>query len=420
MLFLVESAVGITLFYAVYYVILRNSNSYHFNRFYLLFSLLFSLAITQIQLPDSQVAKHWQIIELAEVEIYAQTLAEPEKYLNNSIYTIALIIYYSISSALLIRFIYHNLQLVKLIKSGERVNYFGKKVIRLTSQKTVFSFGSYIFMNPDDYSPYEFNTIFAHESVHNKQLHSIDKLIIELFSIVFWFNPIVWLLKNSLTKTHEYLADEGVIEQGFDSSKYKLLLLNQSVGRFFALANNFNQSLTLKRLEMMNQTKKTYKAVFKVLVISPILAILLIFSCTEANTQMITEKTAVESNTTDNIYETADVMPEFEGGQEALFAYIAGEIKYPPEALKNGVTGKIFIQFVISETGTIDEATVVRADVKDLTGEPTELNKDLLEAEALRVILAMPDWTPGTIDNKPVKVSFAIPLKFAIDEEKKK
>ena len=88
-----------------------------------------------------------------------------------------------------------------------------------------------------------FEKIKRHEGVHANQLHSLDIILTELIIIFQWFNPVMWFYRNALKQTHEYLADEGVLEQGYDSDKYQLLLLEQQIGVQPGLVNNFNFSI---------------------------------------------------------------------------------------------------------------------------------------------------------------------------------
>jgi protein TonB len=97
-----------------------------------------------------------------------------------------------------------------------------------------------------------------------------------------------------------------------------------------------------------------------------------------------------------------EVMPEFPGGEAAMFRYLQSNINYPYSAKENGIKGTVYVGFVI-----------------DVTGKPVMLNilkgirggKDL-EAEAMRVIASMPLWSVGKQNNKPVPVQFSLPVKF--------
>lgn len=106
---------------------------------------------------------------------------------------------------------------------------------------------------------------------------------------------------------------------------------------------------------------------------------------------------------TDSIYTVVEVMPEFPGGNEALFSYISNNITYPKEAKKEGVQGRVFLSFVVEKNGEVSHVKTLRG----IGGGCDE--------EAFRVVSQMPDWKPGLQDGKPVRVEFNLPIKFALD-----
>ena len=102
----------------------------------------------------------------------------------------------------------------------------------------------------------------------------------------------------------------------------------------------------------------------------------------------------VEKVDSDGVYLMPDQMPEFPGGMQAMMKFLTTNIKYPVEAQKKGVSGRVIVQFVIMEDGTLDQAKVVRGV------DP------LLDEEALRVVKLMPKWKPGIDRGEAVKVRF--------------
>ena len=100
-------------------------------------------------------------------------------------------------------------------------------------------------------------------------------------------------------------------------------------------------------------------------------------------------------------YET---MPEFPGGQQALFAYLSENVKYPRVAKENKIQGRVICSFVVEKDGRITNVQVVRSG-----GDPS------LDREALRVIKSMPNWKPGTQKGKPVRVKYTVPVSFRLE-----
>lgn len=98
--------------------------------------------------------------------------------------------------------------------------------------------------------------------------------------------------------------------------------------------------------------------------------------------------------------------PEYKGGMEAMQKFIASNIHYPPSAMKTGTQGTVYVQFIITKTGKISNAKVLRGIGLDC------------DKEALRVVNAMPDWKPGKDKGKAVATSFQIPIKFQLSKNK--
>ena len=105
----------------------------------------------------------------------------------------------------------------------------------------------------------------------------------------------------------------------------------------------------------------------------------------------------------DKIYDAVEQMPVFPGGKEALNPYIAKNIKYPIEAEKAGIQGRVHAAFIIEKDGSVTGARIIR------TVDPQ------LDAEAMRIIRNMPKWTPGMQDGKPVRVKYLLPVNFRLD-----
>ncbi len=95
-------------------------------------------------------------------------------------------------------------------------------------------------------------------------------------------------------------------------------------------------------------------------------------------------------------------MPEFKGGQDKLFQYLGENVKYPPEAKANGISGKVYLNFVVDTDGEIRNIRVLRGV------------HPLLDAEAIRVVSGMPKWNAGKQRGKAVNVSFNLPINFVL------
>ncbi len=103
------------------------------------------------------------------------------------------------------------------------------------------------------------------------------------------------------------------------------------------------------------------------------------------------------------IFVVVETMPEFPGGQQALFKYLSDNVKYPVIAQENGIQGRVICQFVVNKDGAIVDVEVVRSG-----GDPS------LDKEAVRVIKSMPNWKPGKQRGKAVRVKYTVPVNFKL------
>ncbi len=103
------------------------------------------------------------------------------------------------------------------------------------------------------------------------------------------------------------------------------------------------------------------------------------------------------------VFVVVETMPEFPGGQQALFKYLSENVKYPVIAQENGIQGRVICQFVVNKDGSIVDVEVVRSG-----GDPS------LDKEAVRVIKSMPNWKPGKQRGKAVRVKYTVPVNFKL------
>ena len=111
----------------------------------------------------------------------------------------------------------------------------------------------------------------------------------------------------------------------------------------------------------------------------------------------------VEEEEEEVVFVIVESMPEFPGGQQALFKYLSENVKYPVIAQENGIQGRVICQFVVNKDGSIVDVEVVRSG-----GDPS------LDKEAIRVIKSMPKWKPGKQRGKPVRVKYTVPVNFKL------
>lgn len=113
------------------------------------------------------------------------------------------------------------------------------------------------------------------------------------------------------------------------------------------------------------------------------------------------QKTVV-SQSKQNVYDVVEQMPEFPGGMPAMIEFLQTNLNYPKDAKKQKVGGRVLVMFVVETDGSMSNVRVAKKVFPSL------------DAEALRVVKAMPKWNPGKEKGKPVRVNFAIPIVFSL------
>jgi len=419
-IYLIKVSAALAMFYALYMLCLRKDTFIKIRRFFFLFAIFFSLVFPfiKIQLSNQadtqlQIPSYW----LSDIE-FGQIVIQPAAESTISMWNIIPFVLIFFSIILGFRFIIQLLSILKLKTRHETEDLQTCKIIKIKDEKTSpFSFFKWIFVSSNKYGEEELDEIIAHEQVHVRQFHSIDVILFEILCICFWWNPFAWLLKKEMKINLEYLADEGVLEAGFDSKEYQYILLqvsNKSTG--IPLINNFNVSQLKKRITMMNKKKTFTGKATKYLLAVPVVLVLLLGNAAQATpTELINslvEETTFEGNQSPqkkgDIFTTVEQMPQFSGGEQEMLKFIAQNLKYPVEAQKSGIQGRVTIRFVVTKTGTISDIQVIRGI------DPS------CDKEAARVIKLMPKWNPGKQNGKEVDVFFTLPIIFKLSGGSKK
>jgi TonB family protein len=261
--------------------------------------------------------------------------------------------------------------------------------------------------------------ILEHEQAHIRYGHQFDLWFLQAIRIVFWFSPAHWLLASELKALHEFQADQDA-RKVTDTSAYLELLLRRSMGSTqpVLIAHFFSPQL-LKRRIMMLQTQKTPAK--KLLMVATIV-LGAGFLSTVLYAQTKQAGTAVAANSTETkkraypdvppqnlapnygevslvggemIYKHVEDKPNFKGN---LFAWLKDNLK--TDGIKvDEKTPACVVQFVVAANGEIQNPVVQKS-----SGVPA------WDAEVMRVVKAMPAWTPGMQNGKAVPVSITLPV----------
>lgn len=409
--YLLKVSVSLGVFSLIYLCLFRSDTLSWLRRFLLLFILLFSAIYPFCQFgiaPDNtyRVYQGW----LSQIVVNASPSGEEVPSLNPiGISEVLLIVMLIGSLFLLFRFFTQIFGIVHLVRSGKITKKDNYTLISISENITPFSFFNFLFISDQKTTQADLDLMIKHEVAHAKQYHSIDVLISELFCIVFWWNPVVWLLRREIKVNLEYLADTSVIDTGADVREYQYLLLktiknNASI----YIINEFNVSQLKKRITMINKRTTSKFVSIKYLLLIPLMGVLLIAN-TDAKESVDVQATLISNDNLvqddEKIYKVIDKMPIYPGGVDEMMKFIGQNLKYPSSAIKDNVEGRIVLRFVVSKTGKVSDVEVIRS-----------LSEDC-DAEAVRVVNMMPDWTPGEQDGKKVSVYYTLPIQYALQKK---
>ncbi len=273
LLFALKAALGLSLFYGIYALGLRNETHFHLNRAYLVGALALSFLI-----PAFPVTSPFRTGP-AVLDFGGLPAGGPLPAAGPGPLDILAMVYLAGVLVYLLRFGLQLARLAGVVRRGGVRRREGARIVAVGEPFAPFSFLGFVFVNERGLEPGDLSRILAHERVHIRQLHSLDLLLTELATAVLWFNPLTGSFKKSLQETHEYLADAGVIAQGFGGVGYRRLVFEQHVGsRLFGVGNSFKQSQIKRRLSMMSRNPSTGGSRWKCLLAVPA-ALALIVLC---------------------------------------------------------------------------------------------------------------------------------------------
>ena len=436
LIYFLEVNIAIALFYLFYRLFFAGDTFWKTRRYYMLFSILLSFVYPFLSIENwlqKQEPVQKLIVNYATLPEFTVTAVQETSIF--SLGNILMAIYGLVVLILLVRFIIQLVSILSIRLHGTVKMVQNTRIIAIDKEVTPFSFFRLVFMNPELHNEHETKEILAHELTHVRQGHSFDVLLSEVLTIILWLNPATWLLKREIRQNLEFLADNKVLESGFDSQTYQYHLLQLSYQTpEHKLGNKFNVSPLKKRIIMMNQKKSAKASLLKYSLIVPLALALVVSS--NAQTVINKAKKALTTTTTKEVkatekksmtapakssgeltdpvkvvenvedektWDVVEKMPQYPGGEQEMMGYLGRNIRYPVEAQKSGTQGKVIASFVVSSTGKVIHPEILRSV------DP------YLDKEAIRVISTFPNFVPGEQNGKKVAVRYTLPVVFKLE-----
>ena len=520
--FLIKSTITLFVLLAVYYLFLEKEKMHIFNRFYLLFSLAFSLVIPFITIEVIQEIAQ-PTVNPGNIHILqgSAVLIEETNYLAIGLWSL----YAVVTLILAIRFLNNIIKILSKMKSHSPIVYKNAKLILVPEKILPHTFLNAIFINETEHNNRKIEAeLYTHELTHVHQKHTLDILFIEILKTIFWFNPIFIYYKKAIRLNHEFLADEKVVTSYNNVPFYQSLLLSKAnENQPFYLASNLNYLITKKRLLMMTKTTSKKLSFMKKIAIAPVLGVLLFSLCLktvarEKNSTPMVKETVLDKKITTvaaflkegeksdkqndtikrkklevvkiknedytkigslyfndkgsidisgnpakdgyiyinnevhfyvtkgkereyydrsglrvnssgekinnesitilekdyqaeaskltasdefgDVYNTPGITtkPDFPGGIGEFYKFVGTNFNIPIDAEKNKVKGKVYVTFIIELDGRLSNIKIIR-DIGYGIG-----------TEVTRVLGVCPNWIPGKMNEKPVRVMYSLPI----------
>lgn len=524
--YLIQNTLWLAILYGLYWLWLRRETFFRLNRVFILAAVLFSIGVPFIKIPVVEVAQPLPVAYLPnpELPVATKVLATKETVSEPMIFNwqaLLFAMYITGAAVYLLVLAWRLLQLWQLCRRLPIEKKNGYSLVLLDNRHApVFSFLHWLFWNENALlTETERQQILAHELVHIRQKHSWDILFFELLTVVFWFNPFLYLFKKEIRTVHEFLADQAGVQMTTPALYARLVYKQILQDRYSYLVQPFHSSHPNLRIAMLQrmpssrfrlakyaaialaaisaeviiapktviaQTDVSVKSSGKLIVTGKVLsaeshqplahATVVV---TGANTGSITnekgeyrlkldnppvsltfsyvgyktlqvpynaqQQLVVEMQRKDFVMEQVVVvayrnqsaatnghdskpepltppkptepqtdlpagtfvaveqMPEFPGGKDALYKHIMYNLRYPKEAREKNIQGDVFVKMIIDEEGKVGNVSIAQSTSPELN------------AEALRLAMAMPRWRPARQNNKSVAVSYILPIRFDLE-----
>jgi beta-lactamase regulating signal transducer with metallopeptidase domain len=277
-IYLIKSSGLIAVFYLAYHFLVRKETFFTSNRWFLIAGLFTSLLLPLFIIKKIIYVERPKV-NVADLVAYTPTSSNIPAVETFDWMQLIWVSYILIAALLVIKIIFNFISLYRMLYQQQKIKNEQFILVDLNHEIAPFSFFNYIVYNSNLYSQEELQSILLHEKIHSQEFHSFDVMLAKLFSIVFWFNPFVWLYKKAIIQNLEYIADQKAVAQLQDPKVYQRALLKVVTNQnCLAITNNFYQSLIKKRIVMLNKNQSRQRNSWKYAVILPFLiAFILLF-----------------------------------------------------------------------------------------------------------------------------------------------
>ncbi|TRX60645.1 hypothetical protein FNH22_06265 [Fulvivirga sp. M361] len=410
--YLLKSSIALIILYILYQWILKYGSNHQLNRFIGLSCLMFSAGFLFVPYDLFLPAVEYSTAIYTVVKNSADLQEGFTKVVSGEIFSIHLIIYFMGVGLFSVRSLVGLVTLVRLYIGAEKSFRWGFKVVKINRPIAPFTFFNRLFIGQHSFEDEDIKALIIHEQYHRDQYHSIDALITEVFSIIYWFNPAVWLFRRDIRAEHEYMADQQVLRKGYDQLNYQHLLFQAQTGVSLSLGNYLSNTTSLKkRFNMMNKRKFNTKRSYLHVAGFSLLMIALM---------------ALSAFSEQYIGQIPDRLPVYEEGENAMYDKLGKSMVYSASARLQKRSGLIYVSFKINENGEMEdiraeqrgdnllkEIVIVGYSKVESMAKPTSLNEDD-KKEVIRAVKTPGKFIPAEKEGKRVSCVLNLPIRFKL------
>ena len=486
-IYAIRWAVTLTLLYSLYRLLLQRETFHRLNRAVLLAILVVSPLLPLIPLHtdepttfDEVLAKiEGSLLSLPTSESVAEDtlLAQEDENAASGLWVRYCAYIYIIGIAVALTFyLFRLLTLARILRRCQRISHpiIPKDVHLMLDMriKQPSSWMYWIFIDPIDLKQ-NADAVLRHELAHVRMGHSWDVILCDLSCRLLWCLPFVWMLRQDLVDVHEFQADEAVLHGGVTLEDYEHLLVRKAVQtQVLPIMNTLRRGAVKKRLSMMHCSHSSRWSRLKLLYLVPALAACLWVSAkaevykTYFNGKLATQEEleAIDPSTIEHVdvihsqkkvfietfsesvdtgellpevrpedayIDRVEQMPQFLGGEAAMYQYISQHIRYPKIAIENDAEGTVNVVFFVEEDGsitnvkalepspTLDKSNIVVTAYRQENTNKPALDKDegnrALQDFSEELIRGMPPFEPGRQQGKAVRTKVTLPITYQLN-----
>lgn len=278
--FLLKSSISLIILYTLYHWVIRHGSNHQLNRFIGFACILFSCSFIFIPINNSLISGDFLTIEIKALQESLNFKEGISTITSKNSISIYLIIYIAGVILFSSRFLIGIFTLINFYFKSNKYARWGFQVVTVHKKLSPFTFFNILFIGNHNMKDDELDALIIHEQFHRDQFHSIDVLILEILTIVYWFNPAIWLFRKRIKAEHEYMADKQVLKKGYNQLDYQQLLFQVRTGASLQIGSYLSNNISLKkRFKMMAKNKVNKKSRYlKAILFLPLMFLILIFS----------------------------------------------------------------------------------------------------------------------------------------------